>query len=179
MRIVDATAPGPLVEMLSITHLAVSFLLIQLLNLDRNDAFIALVFGVFIDLDHLFGLKEYTDARGVAALLDFESLINPGGQWKSLFHNPVAIGVIAPMSVGSRLAIPVLFWGVHMLMDFAEDSLLGLFSAPEALLAALAGLALVSMRYARITESGGARGVATYLRRELTAVRGLFGRSTW
>jgi hypothetical protein len=165
--------------MLSITHLVVSLLLIQLLNLDRNDAFIALVFGVFIDLDHLFGLKQYTEARGIAALLDFDSLMNPGGQWKSMFHSPVAVGVVAPLSVGSRLAIPILFWGVHLAMDFAEDTFLGLFSAPEAMLLALAGIALVSMRYAKCLESGTTTGILGYLRSEASSIRGAFGPSIW
>ncbi len=153
--------------------------MIQLMNLDRNDAFIALVFGVFIDLDHLFGLKEYTEARGITALLDFDSLMNPGGQWKSLFHNPMAIGVIAPLSAGSRLGIPILFWGVHLIMDFAADMFLGLFSAPEALLLALAGIALVSIRYARCTESGRGEGIAGFIRNEYGAVKGIFRPSVW
>jgi hypothetical protein len=171
--------PWPLVLMLSVTHLVVSLLLIQLMNLDRNDAFIALVFGVFIDLDHLFGLKQYTEARGIAALLDFDSLMNPGGQWKSLFHNPMAIGVIAPLSVGSRLGIPILFWGVHLIMDFAGDMFLGLFSAPEAMLLALAGIALVSIRYARCMESGNAEGIVGFVRSEFAAVKGVFRPSIW
>lgn len=165
--------------MLSITHLVVSLLLIQMLNLDRNDAFIALIFGVFVDLDHLFGLKQYTEARGIAAVFDFDSLMNPGGQWKSMFHSPIAVGVIAPLSVGSRLAIPVLFWGTHLMMDFAEDMLLGLFSAPEAILLALAGIALVSMRYAKYLESGAAVGMAAYLRSELAGLRAALQPSIW
>ncbi|MBN1677615.1 MAG: hypothetical protein JW880_03670 [Candidatus Thermoplasmatota archaeon] len=165
--------------MLSITHLVVSLLLIQLLGLDRNDAFIALVFGVFIDLDHLFGLRQYTEARGMAALLDFDSLMNPGGQWKSMFHSPMAVGIIAPLSLGSRLGIPILFWGVHLLMDFAEDAYLGLFSAPEAMLLALTGLALVSIRYARSIESETAMGLLTYLRSEFSGLRNVLRPSVW
>lgn len=160
--------------MLSITHLVVSLLLIQFLNLDRNDAFIALVFGVFIDLDHLFGLKQYAETRGIAAILDFDSLMNPGGQWKSMFHSPMALGVVAPLSVGFRLAIPVLFWSVHLIMDFAEDTFLGLFSAPEAMLLSLSGLVLFSIRYAKSLESDSSGGLLPYLRGEAAALRSAF-----
>jgi len=148
--------------------------LIQLMNLDRNDAFVALVFGVFIDLDHLFGLRQYAETRGIAAVLDFDSLMNPGGQWKSMFHSPMAMGVVAPLSVGFRLAIPVLFWGVHLIMDFAEDAVLGLFSAPEAMLLALAGLALFSIRYAKSLESDSHGGLLRYLRGEVVVLRSVF-----
>ncbi len=160
--------------MLSITHLVVSLLLIQLMNLDRNDAFVALVFGVFIDVDHLFGLKEYTQTRGFAALFDIDSLMNPGGQWKSLFHSPMAVGMVAPLSVGFRLAVPLLFWGVHLTMDFAEDNLLGLMSAPEAVLAAIAAFGFVSLRYARYLEVGKASSLIEYFRSELRDLRGVF-----
>jgi hypothetical protein len=159
--------------MISITHLVVSLLLIQLMNLDRNDAFVALVFGVFIDIDHLFGLREYAETRGFAALFDIDSLMNPGGQWKSLFHSPMAVGMVAPMSVGSRLAVPLLFWGVHLTMDFAEDNILGLLSAPEAVLAVIAACGFVSLRYAKYLEAGSASTLMEYFRREVRSFRNM------
>lgn len=132
---------------MAVTHLVVSLLLIQLLTLDRNDAFVALTFGVLIDLDHLFGLKDYVAAQGVAGLYDFDSLMHADGQWKSMLHNPVAVMVVGPVATASRLALPLLFWGVHMVMDFAEDSFLGLFSAAEIGLLACAGFALCWLSY--------------------------------
>src|SRR5512136_1988632 len=111
--------------MLSITHIIVSLLLIQVLSLDRNDAFVALLFGVFIDLDHLFGLKEYAQANGIASLLNMHTIVDPGGHWKSMMHNPVAIAVVGPLSIVSRLAIPLIFWGVHLAMDAVQNACLG------------------------------------------------------
>ena len=160
--------------MLSVTHFIVSLLLIQLMSLDRNDAFVALVFGVFIDVDHLFGLKAYTDARGFSALFDIDSLMNPGGQWKSLFHSPMAVGMVAPLSVGFRLAVPLLFWGVHLAMDFAEDNLLGLMSASEAVLAAVAACGFISLRYAKHLETGLVSTLVEYFIREFRALRHMF-----
>src|SRR5512137_378254 len=127
--------------MLSITHIVVSLLLIQLMSLDKNDAFVALLFGVFIDLDHLFGLKNYAQAHGVMSLFNFDNLTNPGGHWKSLMHNPVAIAVVGPLSFVSRLAIPLIFWGMHIGMDFVQENLLGVFSEAEAMLLVFASFA--------------------------------------
>lgn len=161
--------------MLAVTHIIVSLLLIQLLTLDRNDAFIALMFGVFIDLDHLFGLKGYVQSNGVSGLFDFHSLMNPGGQWKSLLHNPVALAVVGPLSIGWRWAIPFLFWAVHIGMDYAEENLLGNFSTAEGVLIAAAGIALVSIRFREFSEVTPGTAMQ-YLRYELSTLRASFAR---
>ncbi|OGS41834.1 MAG: hypothetical protein A3K67_03095 [Euryarchaeota archaeon RBG_16_62_10] len=160
--------------MLAITHLLVSLLLIQIFLLDRNDAFVALLFGVFIDADHLIGLQSYAKANGIMAVFDFDSLMHADGQWKSLMHNPVAAGIVAPISIMSRLAVPLLFWAAHIAMDFVEDAYLGIFSTPEAIFALLVGLSLVSIRYGRYIESFSTGTLSHYLRMELDGLRGIF-----
>jgi hypothetical protein len=157
--------------MIALTHLVVSLLLIQLLSLDRNDAFVALMFGVLIDLDHLMGLGDYVKANGISAIFDFHDLMNPGGHWKSLFHNPVAIAVVGPLSVTSRLAVPLLFWGVHMTMDFVQEKYLGALSSPEGVFLALATFALIAVRYANYLQSYSSGTLWQYLRVELRELR--------
>lgn len=141
---------------MAVTHLVVSLLLIHLLTLDRNDAYVALMFGVFIDVDHLFGLKGYIDAHGISAVLDIDSLMHPDGQWKSMLHSPMAVMIVGPVATASRLALPLVFWGVHIAMDYAEDVFLGLFSLGEILLLAGASSALLVLSYrrARVFEPG-------------------------
>lgn len=157
--------------MIAITHLVVSLLLIQLLYLDRNDAFVALMFGVFIDLDHLLGLGDYAKANGIKAVFDFGSLTDAGGHWKSLFHSPVAIAVVGPLSIASKLAIPLLFWGIHIAMDFVETTYLGIFSAPEGVFLGLAAFAFVSVRYADYLKSYSSGTLLQYVRTELASLR--------
>jgi hypothetical protein len=158
--------------MLSITHIVVSLLLIQILMLDRNDAFVALLFGVFIDLDHLFGLKDYTQANGLASLLNMDNLVDPGGHWKSMMHSPVALAVVGPLSVASRLAIPLIFWGVHLILDAAHD-VLGAFSQAEAMLLVFSAFALITLRYSKFVETGHHGGIMQYLRVEKLSLRRL------
>lgn len=152
--------------MIAATHLIVSLLLIRVLHLDRNDAFIALLFGVFIDFDHLIGLGNYAKANGFRSVFDFHSLMNPGGHWKSMFHNPVALAVVGPLSVASRLAIPLIFWGVHMAMDFVETSYLGPLSSPEAIFLGLATCALIALRYTSYLQACSSGTLAHYFRVE-------------
>jgi hypothetical protein len=134
------------------------------------------LFGVFIDLDHLFGLKDYAQAHGIASLFNFDHLVNPGGHWKSLMHSPVAVAVVGPLSVASRLAIPLIFWGVHIAMDFVQENFLGVFSEAEAMLLVFASLALVTIRYTHFVESGHHGGLMRYLRVEWDDLRRLFAR---
>jgi len=160
--------------MLSITHIVVTLLLIQLLTLDRNDAFIAMLFGVFIDADHLFGLMKYTQANGVASMFDLDTLMNPGGQWKSILHSPIAAAVVAPLSFAVRLSIPILFWAVHLLMDFFEQNFLGHFSELEAGLFLFATLSLLTLRYGQYIMNNESSDFRDYFRVEVEGLRGLF-----
>ena len=159
--------------MIALTHLVVSLLLIELMHLDKNDAFVALVFGVFIDLDHLFGLRDYVQANGVMGVLEFDDLVNPGGHWKSLMHSPIAVMVIGPVSVASRLAIPLIFWGVHLLMDLVQEAVLGVFSAQEAVFLLLAASGFVTIRYARCIVAGKASTLYEYIRLEASGLRSM------
>lgn len=162
--------------MLSITHIVVSLLLIQLLTLDKNDAFVALMFGVFIDLDHLFGLTDYARAHGISSLLNLDHLANPGGHWKSLMHSPIAVAVVGPLSVASRLAIPLIFWSVHVSMDFVQENFLGVFSEAEAMLLVFAAFALITLRYTKYVESGHHGGILHYFEMEWSGLKGLVPR---
>lgn len=157
--------------MLTVTHIVVSLLLVQLLSLDKNNAFIGLVFGVFIDLDHLIGLGSYAQTNGLRPLTDWHTLTDPGGQWKSLFHSPIALGVIVPMSFVTMLAVPLVFWAVHVSMDFVEESFLGNFSSIEAMLLVISSVALVLIRYSKYTESYSLGSFEDFLRSELRGLR--------
>lgn len=160
--------------MLALTHLIVTLLLIQVFLLDRNDAFVALVFGVFIDLDHLMGLKDYTQANGVKAIFDLDHLMNPGGHWKSVMHNPVAITIVGPLTYASRLAIPLVFWGVHILLDIVQEGFLGQFSQVEVMFMFFCASLLVTLRYSRYIESGHEGTFFQFLRRELSSSKTIF-----
>jgi hypothetical protein len=162
-------------EMLALTHIVASLLLIQLMTLDRNDAFVALLFGVFIDLDHLFGLKNYAEAEGVRSLFDLDTMMDPGGRWKSIMHSPVAVMITGPLSIASKLAIPLIFWGVHISMDYVEQNLLGNFSSLEAALLVLSGFALLSIRFSLFVEGAGAKNFREYVRAELRSLRSMGG----
>jgi len=161
--------------MLALTHLIVTLLLIQIFLLDRNDAFVALVFGCFIDLDHLMGLREYTQTNGLSGVFDLDHLMNPGGHWKSVMHNPIALAIVAPLAFASRMAIPLVFWGLHISMDMVQEGFLGQFSQAEAMLAFFSFALLVTLRYSKYIESGHEGTLVQYVRSEVPRI----GRARW
>jgi len=167
--------------MIALAHLLVVLVLIKLFRLDRTEAFAALLFGVFIDLDHIFGMVDFVKAQGVTGALDLEAALSSDIQWKSLLHNPIAAMIIAPASVGFRNAVPLLAWGLHLAMDWVQIEVLGVLSAPEmVLIAALVG-ALVLMEKRDLDSSTGRTNsypavVGHMFRQAEDEVSGFFGR---
>jgi len=89
----------------------------MLLNLDRNEWFVALTFGVVIDADHLFALPRYVSDNGAAAILSPTWDDGSGLPWKSSFHHPEGAFVVGYLAVGWRMLIPLVFWGSHVAID--------------------------------------------------------------
>ena len=102
---------------LTTTHFAFAVLLGMLLNLNRNEWFVALTFGVVIDADHLFAMPRYVSDNGVAAILSPTWDDGSGLPWKSSFHHPEGAFVVGYLAIGWRLFIPFLFWGTHVAID--------------------------------------------------------------
>jgi len=119
---------------LMFTHLAVTLLIVMLFRLDENEAFVALLFGVFIDIDHLFGYVDYITTYGVVGAVDAQGMLDSDVQWKSLMHNPVTVIVVAPVAIAFRYAVPLLCWVVHLTMDWAQIEILGIASPLEMLI---------------------------------------------
>lgn len=89
----------------------------MLLHLDREEWFVALAFGVFIDADHLFALPRYVSDNGAAAILSPTWDDGSGLPWKSSFHHPEGAFVVGYLAIGWRFLIPLLFWGTHLTID--------------------------------------------------------------
>ena len=137
---------------LTTTHLAFAVLLGMLLNMNRDEWFVALTFGVLIDADHLFAAPRYISDNGWAALLRPSWDDGSGLPWRSLMHYPVGAFVVVPLAVGWRLMIPLVFWGSHLLLDYLQNLTVA-YSAPvEALLFGSICVAITYVKYSRWKE---------------------------
>lgn len=162
-----------------ITHLLVVLLMIHLLDLDRNEAFVALLFGVFIDIDHIFGIPDFVSKNGILNITNKEMLLSSPIQWKSAFHNPMAILVVAPSSASFRFAIPLFAWGIHIAMDAIQVECLGVASLVEILfmLMLLGILFVMEIRNFQITQVEKKASISGFFSWELEKMSSFFSQS--
>jgi hypothetical protein len=118
--------------MLITTHIAVTILLCLILNLNRDEWFIAFMFGVVIDADHLFAAPRYVSHNGWEALFRRSWDDGSGLPWRSLLHYPVGAFVVVPLSIGWRFFLPALFWALHLELDYIQTATLSWSTPIEA-----------------------------------------------
>jgi hypothetical protein len=141
--------------MIALTHLVLALLLIKLFGLDRNAAFATLLFGVFIDLDHVFGTFDFLVREGWSNALNYQAAMASDIQWKSLLHSPEGLLFVAPVVLTSRWVIPLVAWGLHLAMDHIQTYYLGVFSPIEMVLLAALSMWLIHLeRQDHLAETG-------------------------
>jgi len=147
--------------------LAVSVLIGLLLSLNRDEWFIALTFGVLLDADHLFAAPRYISDNGLAAILRPTWEDGSGLPWKSLLHYPIGFFVVAPLSIGWRYLLPLLFWGVHVGIDEFQSATLEHTTAIESVLFVSTCLGIFAIKYRRwiaLTPDGDLSGYLSHLK---------------
>lgn len=148
--------------MLTPTHLMVVVLAAMLLRLDRNEWFMALLFGVVVDADHLFALPRYVSDNGWSAVLRQTWDDGSGLPWKSWLHYPMAAVVVGHLSVGWRFALPLSFWAIHVGMDGLQIMLGDANILVESCILVGAAAGIVFLGYRRWSTSTGMSGVKAY-----------------
>jgi hypothetical protein len=81
------------------------------MGLHGGDIALAFAFGCGIDIDHLLKLPFYLKSVG------FKD--RRGYYWRSSLQEPVALLWIVPLSVLLGTIIPVLFFVIHVAMDYS------------------------------------------------------------
>jgi len=148
--------------MLTPTHLTVVVLVAMLMRLDRNEWFIALMFGVVIDADHLFALPRYVADNGWSALLRQTWDDASGLPWKSWFHYPLSAVVVGYLSLGWRLALPLVFWALHLGMDSLQLALGDLNTPVESALLLGPLVGIIYIGYSKWSLMTGGSGLKMY-----------------
>lgn len=139
--------------MMAFNHLLVVIILIRLLKLDHNEAFVAILFGFLLDLDHLMGIPSFINEYGWAAIFNMDSILHNDVQWKSAMHGAEAFIVVSAISLLFRMYVPILFWSVHVLMDWAQVTYWNIIAWPELLFMLILGGALLYIEYRIYSES--------------------------
>ena len=122
-------------------HLLITTAGIHALGIEGNDILLAYVFGTGLDLDHLikiplygrkFKNKDYSISEGKPRLIQkvemkehkYEVLgigIKRYYSWRTPLQGPVALLWIIPLSFFVGSAIPVVFFLLHLFLDYLAD----------------------------------------------------------
>src|SRR5437667_9359598 len=94
-----------------VTHALATTLGVRLLKLTGSGVVLAYVFGVGVDLDHVIKAPFYLKAIGLKN--------QRGYYWRSSLQEPVALLWILPLCFLLGTVIPVMFFAVHLAMDYS------------------------------------------------------------
>jgi hypothetical protein len=148
--------------MLTPTHLMVVVLVAMAMRLNRDEWFVALMFGVVIDADHLFALPRYVSDNGWDALLRQSWDDGSGLPWKSWFHYPLSALVVGYLSLGWRFALPLAFWSAHLSMDWLQLQMAGYNTAVESTILAGSTAGILYIGYSEWSSRTGRTGLTEY-----------------
>jgi hypothetical protein len=93
------------------THILATTAGVQAMGLRGRQAALAYLFGVAVDADHIVKAPFYLRAVGLRD--------RRGYYWRSSLQEPVAFLWIAPLSLYLGTIVPLVFFGIHLLMDYS------------------------------------------------------------
>ena len=93
------------------THILATTLGVKAMGLHGGDIVLAFAFGCGIDIDHLLKLPFYLKSVG------FKD--RRGYYWRSSLQEPVALLWIIPLSIFLGTVIPIVFFVIHIAMDYS------------------------------------------------------------
>ena len=94
-----------------VTHFLATTLGVQALGLQGQDKVLAYAFGMGVDIDHAVKAPFYLRAVGLRD--------KRGYYWRSSLQEPVALLWIIPLSLFLGSLVPVLFFLIHVAMDYS------------------------------------------------------------
>ncbi|HUL03691.1 MAG TPA: hypothetical protein VLV16_10725 [Gemmatimonadales bacterium] len=94
-----------------VTHFLATSLGVQALGLEGQDKVLAYAFGMGVDIDHAVKAPFYLKAVGLRD--------KRGYYWRSSLQEPVALLWIIPLSLFFGSLVPVLFFLIHVAMDYS------------------------------------------------------------
>jgi len=103
--------------MIITTHVIATISLGKLLGIQRfSDWFLAFLFGVLVDLDHLKIFRSRHRGNG-----DWMRFFNRELPVRTFLQEPISILWIVPLSFYLKNPVPMIFWSLHVFMDYLVD----------------------------------------------------------
>ncbi len=94
-----------------VTHFLATTLGVQAMGLEGRDRVLAYAFGMGVDVDHAVKAPFYLKAVGLRD--------KRGYYWRSSLQEPVALLWIVPLCVFLGSVVPIVFFAIHVAMDYS------------------------------------------------------------
>lgn len=93
-----------------ISHTLVTTAGVQIMHLQGYELYLAYIFGVLIDFDHIFKAHLYFSKNKFKKEKHYH--------WRTSLQEPVALLWIVPLSIFINSAVPIIFFISHLLLDY-------------------------------------------------------------
>jgi len=93
-----------------ISHALVTTAGVQILHLQGYELYLAYMFGVLIDFDHILKTRLYFSKNKLKKEKHYH--------WRTSLQEPVALLWIIPLSIFINSIVPIIFFTTHLLLDY-------------------------------------------------------------
>lgn len=93
-----------------LSHVLITYLGVKVMNLSGNDLIYAYAFGVLPDLDHIVKIPGYLKDNGFKIVRKYP--------WRTFLQEPFMLIPIFIFSLFVKSWVPLIFFGIHVLMDY-------------------------------------------------------------
>jgi len=93
-----------------ISHTLVTTAGVQILHLQGYEFYLAYIFGVLIDFDHILKAQLYFSKNKFNKEKHYH--------WRTSLQEPVALLWIIPLSIFINSMVPIIFFTSHLLLDY-------------------------------------------------------------
>jgi hypothetical protein len=97
----------------ALAHIFITLILIQLMHLTGLNIFLAFLFGVLIDLDHVLRFPAYFKKYGFRYVKNF--------YFRTFVQEPVMLVIIVPLCFIINNFVPLIFFASHLLLDYLME----------------------------------------------------------
>lgn len=96
-----------------IAHIFLTLILVDIMNLTGLNLGLAFLFGVLVDIDHLFKIPSYLKKYGFKFV--------KGHHFRTFIQEPIILIVLIPLCFIFKNYVPILFFVAHLVLDYVME----------------------------------------------------------
>lgn len=96
-----------------VAHTLLTLILISFMHVTGTNVFLAIAFGVLLDIDHIFKIPGYIRKNGFKYVHNYP--------FRSFVQEPVLFAILIPFCFVFDNFIPLIFFSSHLFLDYLMD----------------------------------------------------------